>query len=293
MTEHVEQMSSGQDHTWSGTTIDSITGEEIDYLIIFDGHGSNSCINFIRSIPKEKRDEIAGAFCPNTSLYKYIMNKNVVSIYESSGSTMCMVRRYQDRIECINTGDSQLVVFKNGKIEFISVEHNCSNAAEKLRLLEEHRCSVFSPTHNIKMVSKDKLVGTKSEYANFAIGGQLATTQALGHNGKTGIRPDKTVIPYNESDDLRIVVGSDGLFDMMIKNEDDTLCQEDVLSIINMPGELILKRAVDRWLQTWQMSPLNKTEIVSGTYSRKECDDVCVGVMDIIPLRVEGTPGSP
>jgi len=88
---------------------------------------------------------------------------------------------------------------------------------------------------------------------------------------------------------LRIVVGSDGLFDMMIKNEDDTLCQEDVLSIINMPGELILKRAVDRWLQTWAMSPMNSTEIKYASYSRKECDDVCVGVMDIIPFRDQGT----
>jgi Protein phosphatase 2C len=289
MTEHVEQMSSGQDHIWSGKTLDVITGEQVDYLIIFDGHGTNSCINFIRSIPKVKRDDIAGAFCPITTLFKYIIDQKVVRETESSGSTMCMVRRYEDRIECINSGDSQLVVFKNGKIEFISVEHNCANVAEKQRLAEERRCFNYYPTNNIKMISKDKLVGTMSEYANFTIGGQLATTQALGHNGKTGIFPDKTVIPYNETDDLRVIIGSDGLFDMIIKNEDETLCQEDVLSIINMPGELILKRAVDRWLQPWQMSPLNNTEFVPGTYSRSDCDDVCVGIMDIIPLRDQGT----
>jgi serine/threonine protein phosphatase PrpC len=282
-TECVEQLSKGQDFTCSGQTIFAETGEEIHYACVMDGHGSDSCINFIRALPKTKIDELMGLTCPIRALQALIDKENAVRPRESSGATMCLARRFSDHIECLNCGDSQLVVFKNDKIEFISEEHNSNNEKERTRLSRTFDFLRFEESANIKMVAENKMTKADGHYAAFSNSTRLATTQALGHNGITGIRPDQKIIQYGSSDEIRVLIGSDGLFDMIIKKEDGSYLEHDIMAMHSMPCELIVKRAVDRWLQEWHGDFNGITQTYH--YTKQDCDDVCAIVMDIIPMQ--------
>ena len=294
ITEHIKQLCKGQDYTISGETIynsnqgqticSEIDGILIKYAAVFDGHGTNDVINFIRNISKEKMNEIMGTNSPAKILFDYINNSNICNSYRSSGSTMCLARIFPNYIEITNVGDSRAVVYKNEKIEFITREHNCNNRDEYDRISTQPNFLKFENTSNIKMISKNFLSNINSFYVIFNDNSALAPTQSLGHCGKTGIKPDIYTINYNKKDNLRILIGSDGFFDMVCKEENtNEIVLEDLYEIADLPGQVILNRAVSRWLQQWKVCPYNDKSIIEiQTFDEIDCDDVSVIVIDII-----------
>jgi serine/threonine protein phosphatase PrpC len=290
ISEHVEQMSKGQDYTVSGQV--EIDGQPVKYAVVFDGHGSDNVIRFIRNIKRSKMDEIMATDDPGTTMFHYINNATPKLCIrgECSGSTMCLARIFPTYVEIINVGDSQAVVFKNGQIEFISETHEYGNAKEKERLETTGRIHYAFDSKSMKIVSETEMRVVKSFYIVHKDDGvQLAVSQALGHDGKTGIRPDRTIIPYGEADDIRIVLGSDGFFDMVLRErETDQFVIQDLLALIDMSGEAILKRTIDRWLQEWEMyySFEDPTASMSGKYEKEQCDDVAIVKITIKPESV-------
>jgi hypothetical protein len=287
ISEHVEQMSKGQDYTISGQI--EIDGQPVKYAAVFDGHGRDTVIRFIRNIKPDKMNEIMSSLCPGITMFHYINNATPKLCIrgECSGSTMCLARIFPTHVEIINVGDSQAVVFKNGQIEFISEPHEYGNTKEKERLEQESRIYYAVDSKNMKIVNDTEMQVIKSFYIVHKNDGvQLAISQALGHDGKTGIRPDRTVIPYEDTDDIRIVLGSDGFFDMVMREKDnDQFVTQDLLDVIDMPGEDILKRTVDRWTKEWEMyySLTDPTLSMSGQYDKEQCDDVAIVKIVISP----------
>jgi serine/threonine protein phosphatase PrpC len=275
ITEHIEQLSKSQDYTISGETI--YENQKIKYAAVFDGHGTDSVIYFIRQISKEKMDEIMATKCPATTLYHYINASYICKPDESSGSTICLVRIFSNYIEIINVGDSRAVIFKNDKIEFISKEHNYNNIIEQSRIKKEQKFKKFYDINSIKVVGKNILKEDILKYVLFNDGSGLALTQALGHNGKTGIHPTTSIISYNNNDSLRIILGSDGFFDMIIHDNNNNFIKSDLLEIIDLPGQIILNHVIDRWRQEWQI--IDSTEKVK--FKKEDCDDVSLVVIDI------------
>ena len=284
ITEHVKQLCKEQDYTISGETI--YNGINIKYAAIFDGHGSNTVINFIRNISIEKMNEIFSTEYPSKTLFDYINKSNICKYNESSGSTMCLSRIFPTYIEIINIGDSQAVVFKNKKIVIITKPHNCDDIDECRRISMQPKFDQFKYTHNIKMVNKNILDSVKSECIMFNDNTALATTQALGHHGKTGLKPDVYVVNYNNTDNIRILLGSDGFFDMVIKEQDsNNFILEDLYEIADLPGQVILNRAVNRWLQEWTVYPYEDKSISDiQTFDNKDCDDVSIIIIDIFGI---------
>ena len=139
----------------------------------------------------------------------------------------------------------------------------------------------------MKIVNETEMHMVKSFYIRHKDDGvQLAVSQALGHDGKTGICPDRTVIPYEETDDIRIVLGSDGFFDMVLREkEEDKFVTQDLLDLVDMSGEDIMKRTVDRWLQKWEMyySFEDPTVSMLGQFEKDQCDDVAIVKIIISP----------
>ena len=215
---------------------------------------------------------------------------------ECSGSTMCLARIFPTYVEIINVGDSQAVVFKNGQIEFISETHDYGNVKEKERLDATSRIYYAVDSKSMKIVSETEMRVVKTFYivhTNDNV--QLAVSQALGHHGKTGVCPDRTIIPYSNMDDIRIVLGSDGLFDMVLRGRDsDRFLEQDLLDLLDMPCEAIVKRTIDRWLQPWNMyySLTDSTLSMSGQYDKDQCDDVAVVKVNILP-EVNVLPDTP
>lgn len=279
----VEQMDKGQDQTYSGVFRDDETGEEGQWGLITDGHGTDKCIRFLRSIPQEILNEIVGSKTPVENLAAHVNGNVTIQIDESSGATMCLVKVYEDRIIVINCGDSQACVYKNGEQIFLSNEHNCLNATERQRL--EKLGVRYQRSGNIEVVTERKLCGVSSQYAVFPPNLVLATTQALGHNGRTGYAHDITAIPYESVDTVEVVIGSDGFWDMILKGD-----TSEMKSFASKTSDELVKFAVGRWLQEWEMYRDKTTEVFQKyAYTRNECDDVSIVKIDIFPLTTKNT----
>jgi serine/threonine protein phosphatase PrpC len=273
----LNQLSKKQDYIICEQAIDNETGELFNWSVVFDGHGSNDCIHFIRNIPMQTMNEFVSSTKPIENLAKYI-NDNL-KLRDSSGSTICLIKIYQNRIVCINCGDSQAAIYKNGKLEFITEEHSFKNEKERVRLSDY---VTYIPSYNIEIVDDSTLISCYSEYIEWNEDyTKLACSQALGHNGVTGCAPDTVVIPITPGDRYKVVIGSDGLWDMIIKEND-----EDMLQLWGMDADAIMKQTTERWLQKWNMvDVLNHDPTIHyAKYEPYQCDDIAVVVADIIPI---------
>ena len=275
----INQLCKGQDYTY----IDDITDdneEECKVCIVFDGHGDNRVINFIRSIPNNKMNKLVSGKTPIETLARYI-NSNIIYYKNiTSGSTMCLTKIYSDRIECFNCGDSQLAIFKNGSLEYMNQEHNYKNEKERERLNNK---VIFKPSSNIKMTDENTLISVYSEYIEWNLNDirlTLACTQSLGHDGITGYDPEIMVIPITAEDKYKIIIGSDGFWDMiLLENENE------MKDLYNKNVDDLMEQTTNRWLQEWNMQDLlnNNQNIVKSRFTSKYCDDIAIIVADIIP----------
>lgn len=278
MNAKINQLSKKQDYIIIEQAIDK-TGELFNWCAVFDGHGSDDCIRFIREIPLETMSEFIISDRPIENLAKYINNN--LKLRVCSGSTMCLIKIYQNRIVCINCGDSQAAIYKNGNLEFISEEHSFKNKKEKIRLANNVS---YVASSDIKMADVNTLISVYSEYIewdNIENYTKLACSQALGHNGITGCVPDTVIIPITHGDKYKIIVGSDGLWDMVIKEN-----KQDMLQLYDMDADSIMKQTTERWLQQWMMLDVlnNDPTIHYATYNPQQCDDIALVVADIIPI---------
>lgn len=278
MSHAVEQMTEkGQDYVCQGTGTDPITGEKFKWTMLNDGHGSDTCIHFIRSIPQEKKDELISNVDTIQALADYIDRNAGIRKNEQSGATCVIVKCFPTRVECISAGDSQFIVFKNGELIYASKEHNCQNEAERQRMTEMGYG--FITSLNIKVISETNLAAVENGYVVFPDGMQLACTQALGHNSKTGYNPEVYTLPLNLGDAYRVVLGSDGLYDMTMLDD-----ARDIQSLLRKTSKEICEKTVNRWLQEWEAVYLPNNERQRIKYTRRQCDDVSVAVVDIVPL---------
>ena len=267
------QLCKGQDYVCSGHGKSSETDEAFEWVMLNDGHGTNSCINFVRAIPEEKKSELIGSPDPIQRLAGYIDESGCVRTYESSGATAVIIKLYKDRAECINCGDSRCIIFKDGELIHVSKEHNSYNEEERTRMLK--RGITFQSSTNIKVVSDTMIASVPSEYAIFKNGTMLACTQALGHNSKTGYDPSVFVLPLEENVSYRFVMGSDGLFDMVMM---DNPCDMEKLKTATCQD--ICDWAAARWQQEWDARPSTGGNI-KIKYDSHECDDVSVAVINV------------
>ena len=273
------QLCKGQDQTDSGVFIDEDTGEQGKWAMVTDGHGSNTCIDFLRSIKQEKLNEIVGKSSPVETMAKYINENARIRQTESSGSTMCLVKIYKDRVLCINCGDSRVMVYKNNESVFLSKEHNSFNLNELKRLESCYPGVKIDKTTNIKIISETKMIGIVGEYIDFPSGTLLMASQALGHNGNTGYAPDYETIYYDKNDSLKIIIASDGMWEMVLKDN-----EEEIAKIAKMPCKDLLDFAVKRWLQEWEMyRDITAETFVKCSFNEKQCDDVGIVTVDIVP----------
>jgi serine/threonine protein phosphatase PrpC len=311
LTASIRQLSKGQDMIVMGKTI--YGGQEIDFACVMDGHGTDACITALRAITSDQWQEFMAIEDPISAIQQYLSDSRVVpnTAGRTSGATCCLVRRFDSHLEVLNVGDSQCLVFLNDEVLFMSDEHNCFNEKEKIRLKEQGRLYMYESSKDLCVIGPQQMIGVDSKYALFKNGVRLACTQALGHNNTTGIFPDRKIIPYSPSDTLRVVLGSDGLFDMCQKIVPEYLKSEFVFSTKSdgyaeekdttdrSPGtyrnyilsdllpmqvlrcEDICQRAVDRWHQVWEMSSKGWKSTCAFT-SKEQFDDVAVCVMDIV-----------
>lgn len=295
MSEDIKQMHKKQDETYSGFCKNEATGEEFYYGGVWDGHGTDRVINCLRSV-KHRLNDFMKLQDTLENLSRHIVNDIGLGGGYNSGATMCFAKCYSDRIECINWGDSRMVVYKNGEIVYISEEHDTKNEKERERL--QSKKVTYTKSTGIKIMSSTKMVSTECEYVNFTNGTEIAPTLILGHNritetptyvsksASTSTAASTVTIQFEPSDVIKIVIGSDGLFDMIFKDENEKLVEEDVKTLCGMSGADILTQTVNRWLQPWDIYMCDNPDELVGTqtFEQDGCDDVSVVVINMKPL---------
>lgn len=286
ITESIRQMDKGQDQTFSGTFVCAETGKRGSYGLVTDGHGTHACIQCLRAIPRETLDGIIGSVAPVQNLAQYINENSYIPMEPSSGATMCLAKVYPDRVIIFNSGDSQAAVYVNDQLVFLSEEHNCENQ-EEIERIKKMGVTRFEDSHNIEVVSETKMCGITSKYAIFPPYLRLASTQALGHNGRTGLAPDLALMHYGPEDKVNVVIGSDGFWDMVVKQN-----VEEMNSFTSKTSAELVEFAVGRWLQPWNMHLDRITEVhVLSRFQPKQCDDICVVKIDVLPVELQVKAG--
>jgi hypothetical protein len=267
ITTAVEQNGKGQDQPFFGETA---SGRR--YFGIWDGHGSNSVINELRSyMVNGKLAEFMEETSPVCAVANELLKTQICRTYESSGATMNCGILDKNVLKFINCGDSRMFVFRNGELLFQSDEHCALNVKEKARLGDK---VTYDKSRNIKMVDENKIIAVYSEYVRMKNGNQLAVTQALGHNGNLPPFPEVYEIEVGPTDEIVAVSVSDGVTDMLCYDDQENIVPLDTKMLYELSAEDLKNKIQERWLQSWTMVTLDGEEHNGIKYEKTDCDDI-------------------
>ena len=272
----VEQNCKVQDQPFFGETA---SGKR--YFGIWDGHGSNSVIYELRKIMANgKLAEIMETSSPVQTITDYLLENHVCGPRESSGATMNFGIIEKNLLTCTNCGDSRMFVFRNGKLVFMSEDHNSKNKKERIRLGEN---TTYNQSYTIRMVSETELIGIPSEYILHTSDNQLAVSQAIGHCNATGIAPHVVPIHFDATDEIVALSVSDGVIDMLITDENDNIIESEIKMLYQLTAEKLKNKIQARWLQPWDMTNLEGEKQTGVSYKKYDCDDVGITKVSIRP----------
>jgi hypothetical protein len=274
------QLSKKQDYTVKGSYKDVETGEQFEWLALFDGHGDNTIINTIRNTdltPFIIHEN------PPLALQSYLSKNRVLSRHYSSGTTMCLARVYKDKIQTFSVGDSHIVIYEEDVPVYRNELHKWENIQEKERLLKMDPKITAMDSSGFTVVSTNTMIASNPVYINYSNGKSLAPSQAIGHNNITGISPEIFEMPIKINIRYRVLLASDGVFDVLAKNEDTKL------EFSSKTSDEIARFAEDRWKQEWYLANTDDDfKPIPGTQFRftlpSEFDDISVGTIDIVPF---------
>jgi len=254
----------GQDDGRMGEFITE-TGEKCEWMVGLDGHGSNITINCLRTMDWDNIMKEGDAL------------SKVIELLESrggnrrlTGSTYVEAKMFSNRVETVVVGDSEVFVYVNGELVYNNTPHNIQNPLEAERLkgrmgISRGKISIRYD-QNIPYIITDSLLGTRAkEIVIFENGDSLGLSQALGHESVTGFAPEKNIVTFNEGDNVVVIIGSDGLTEMITEEEKKTMhtLTAEELSIIGS----------ERWSQEWEWKGWDKKDKEKSTHTRFEDKD--------------------
>ena len=184
----------------TGVTLPNLTNDYKTSLFgIFDGHGGNDVVKYIKDRIPEIIKKYINDLCPIEKCFINSFNKidEELKFYDSenTGSTATIVLIQDNKIYCANVGDSRAYIIYNNSIKQITVDHKCSMPEEAERIMNAGG-----------KITKNRVQG------------QLVLSRSLGdlYVKKYGVinLPDISVnkIDYN----IRyVVIASDGIWDVV------------------------------------------------------------------------------
>lgn len=238
-------------------------GEEYFWIICCDGHGNNSFVDILKALDWQEIMEH-----PNS--YYYLQSKLSTCRYTiNSGSTLCMVKIFEDKIECVSVGDSRVFIYKNEEMEYTNTPHLYSNEAEHRRLGSSTTVKISNVRYEMfpAITSETSMTQKQLSYVTFSQKNTnnmnnsvvLAMTQSIGHYNITGFAPEFKTINYDSHmNHIRVIVGTDGFFDMSLVESTGTSAEEeagrekDKQDLLQLTAEELADKAEKRWKQQWK-----------------------------------------
>jgi serine/threonine protein phosphatase PrpC len=235
-------------------------GEEYFWIVCCDGHGNNTFVDILKALDWREIMEH-----PNS--YYYMQSKLSTYYYSiNSGSTLCMVKIFEDKIECVSIGDSRVFIYKNEEMEYTNTPHLYSNEAERQRLSSSANVKMSNVRYELfpAISSETSMKQKKLSYVTFLQKNTnnsvvLAMTQSIGHYNVTGFAPEFKTVEYNSHmDHIRVIVGTDGFFDMCLVEitgtsaEEESGREKDKQDLLQLTAEELADKAEQRWKQPWK-----------------------------------------
>jgi serine/threonine protein phosphatase PrpC len=199
-----------------GVTLpDLIPEKKYSLFGIFDGHGGNDVVKYIKDrLPEIIKSNISKLNNNYDSIETILTSSfdkidNELKFYDSehTGSTATILLFQDNIIYCANVGDSGAYIIYDNYLKKISIDHKCSDPKEEARILNSGG-----------KITKNRVMG------------QLVLSRCLGdlYCKKYGVSniPD---ISMNKLDSnvKYVVVASDGVWDVVNENELMNLSKND------------------------------------------------------------------
>ena len=307
----ITQLCSEQDNAYTGNGVNPHTGETYCYGIILDGHGADKIVDQINDILKNNIDVILNSETPHLEIQSRLEAINHTQIESteeddtvfyrkqrncteqqkcSGGSTFLFTKIYENRVEVFSVGDSEAYIMINNEIVYHNPVHKWSNKSEQDRLLRRNDIDINVIFRSIPhIISPERIGFAKNACVEYIhqnsnkLVTKLSPTQCLGHNSITQFAPEKMTIPFEPTDSVKIVLASDGLWDVFAPDHPD-----DKTRLIDMDGEQLADLAESRWKQEWEVAVdyFNPDVLYEekSHYSASGYDDVAVITMVRNPL---------
>lgn len=267
--------------------------EPVDVIAVLDGHGPNLVKDIITSadlyehfskddpaeslqqlidveVIKKKKDTDAITYNSGTSYKRYLKSKISEKDIERSGATLSFVKIYRNLItKTVKIvpewlGDSPIFIFVNGELVFQSEIHHASNEREVERMLKKGIITGINDNGGgFEVIDEDTIIPIKGKYIILKNKDQLAVTRSLGHKRITEVVTQKYFIERSTEDDIKIIVLTDGVGDVI--NIDI-----DLEKLLTFSSKEITELAEKRWKQTWNYGK-TKTRFPNNGYDDCAC----------------------
>jgi serine/threonine protein phosphatase PrpC len=271
MSEFISQGRAGQDYAFSYSAEDGSS-----WLLAVDGHGSH---------------EPTGGKLPDKDYVTWLKELNWGQLIEEHGldtitqvqtqtqtwgSTLgigaCIVlaRVKDDVVDIRWKGDAECRVYKNGREAYKTPVHKIEDKSEKERYEAE---GISYKTHqgwSVNVLNGTECTMKSSKRVSYlGLKEQINISNCLGHAGSTGEAIGCASVDIHQVHDVVVVVGSDGLWDMVADTEVDAC---DLSRLAFQGANEMVSWAIRRWEQEWDYvwpgQPTKKSRI-------PERDDVC------------------
>lgn len=275
------QLNKNEDFITRGHCISS-EGEQFHYILALDGHGDTSrqMMPYIRGLDFD--DILSNNVCPATRLNEIINEGERFHI--RSGCTFACAKIFENRVEAITVGDSNVYIYVNNELIYLSPDHNINNKEEIQRLEEAGITFKTQYDQTFKLLSATSLEPDITQSLHFLsptpylepeTGCELfiAMTQTLGHHGITGLKPATKTIMIQPTDKVDVIVATDGVWDII----DPELIAEDKTMLLHNSAKDIATEAVNRWKQGWNYI-YNGISYTNTEFGSSGWDDVSVGI---------------
>lgn len=254
------------------------------WLLCADGNGNDDVIDYLRKISWHH-------FVSNHhknlihDINKDIMENSINTI--RSGSTLTFIKIYKEEVIISWVGDSCARIYKNNKLFSVTKAHNYDNPFEKVRIDSIPKnnyyalgsMSVTKYDNTLSVVNDDTITmkqNTRVLVPQTAC--YLAMSRFIGYGNAHPLMktPESLTINYNSKDNIKIVMGSDGVWDMINDNIEHTYDNEKLLF---MNASDIMDMIMRRWNMDWKYQwDDGSGKITTSIEKIPAIDDVCVGV---------------
>jgi serine/threonine protein phosphatase PrpC len=246
------------------------------WIVCCDGHGDDTFINIIKNLQWD-------VIMEKENSYEYLINilKNSANLYnDNSGSTLAMVKIFPNKIYTLTIGDSRILIFKNSQFLYKSNPHNLNNNIEKDRFKYDRFSKKIVKKLFPIIISSVEQENKYIKYITFNKYVTLNMTQSIGHKEITGYYPEHCCFSYNHTDKIKILVGSDGFFDMILLDETNFENIKDNNDLLIMNIDDLLNKVKQRWQQEWiyYWNINNKHDFITTKFEENKIDDISLAI---------------